>query len=56
MCHCLKRGNQNLSSESLRGIVRQNKLSEVKSLQNTKSLSMSKSGQFVKDFSLLADF
>ena len=39
------------SFENLRGIVRPQKLSEVKSLQNPKSLSMSKSGQFVKDFS-----
>ena len=51
MSHCLKRGNQNLSSESLRGIVRSNKLSEVKSLSKPKSLFMSKSGQFLKDFS-----
>jgi hypothetical protein len=51
MSHCLKRGNQNLSSESLRGIVRPNKLSEVKSLPKAKSLFMSKSGQFLKDFS-----
>jgi hypothetical protein len=51
MSHCLKRENQNLSSESLRGIVRSNKLSEVKSLSKPKSLFMSKSGQFLKDFS-----
>jgi hypothetical protein len=51
MCHCLKRGNQNLSFESLRGIVRPKKLSEVKSLPKAKSLFMSKSGQFLKDFS-----
>ena len=51
MSHCLKRGNQNLSSESLRGIVRPKKLSEVKSLSKPKSLFMSKSGQFLKDFS-----
>ena len=37
--------------ENLRGIVRAKKLSEVKSLQNPKSLSMSNNGQFVKDFS-----
>ena len=51
MSHCLKRENQNLSFESLRGIVRPNKLSEVKSLPKAKSLFMSKSGQFLKDFS-----
>ena len=51
MSHCLKRENQNLSFESLRGIVRPKKLSEVKSLSKPKSLFMSKSGQFVKDFS-----
>jgi hypothetical protein len=51
MSHCLKRENQNLSFESLRGIVRPNKLSEVKSLSKAKSLFMSKSGQFLKDFS-----
>ena len=51
MSHCLKRGNQNLSFESLRGIVRPNKLSEVKSLPKANSLFMSKSGQFLKDFS-----
>ncbi|NCB48879.1 MAG: hypothetical protein EOM55_04635 [Clostridia bacterium] len=51
MSHCLKRENQNLSFESLRGIVRPQKLSEVKSLPKVKSLFMSKNGQFVKDFS-----
>ena len=51
MSHCLKRENQNLSFESLRGIVRPKKLSEVKSLPKAKSLFMSNSGQFVKDFS-----
>ena len=51
MSHCLKRGNQNLSFESLRGIVRPKKLSEVKNLSKPKSLFMSKSGQFLKDFS-----
>ena len=39
------------SFENLRGIVRPQKLSEVKSLSKPKSLFMSKSGQFVKDFS-----
>jgi hypothetical protein len=51
MSHCLKRENQNLSFESLRGIVRPKKLSEVKNLSKPKSLFMSKSGQFLKDFS-----
>ena len=51
MSHCLKCENQNLSFESLRGIVRPKKLSEVKSLSKMNCLSMSKSGQFVKDFS-----
>jgi hypothetical protein len=40
------------SFENLRGIVRPQKLSEVKSLSKPKSLSMSKSGQFLKDFSM----
>ena len=39
------------SFENLRGIVRPQKLSEVKSLSKPKSLFMSKSGQFLKDFS-----
>ena len=40
------------SFENLRGIVRPLKLSEVKSLSKPKSLSMSKKGQFLKDFSI----
>ena len=47
----LKLKSQLSSFENLRGIVRPKKLSEVKSLQNPKSLSMSNNGQFVKDFS-----
>ena len=39
------------SFENLRGIVRPQKLSEVKSLSKPKSLFMSQNGQFVKDFS-----
>ena len=40
------------SFENLRGIVRPLKLSEVESLSKPKSLFMSKSGQFLKDFSI----
>ena len=40
------------SFENLRGIVRPKKLSEVKSLTKPNCLSMSKSGQFLKDFSI----
>ncbi len=40
------------SFENLRGIVRPQKLSEVKNLSKPKSLSMSKKGQFLKDFSI----
>ena len=40
------------SFENLRGIVRPQKLSEVKSLSKPQSLSMSKKGQFLKDFSI----
>ena len=47
----IKLKSQFSSFENLRGIVRPKKLSEVKSLQNPKSLSMSNNGQFVKDFS-----
>jgi hypothetical protein len=39
------------SFENLRGIVRPQKLSEVKSRQKAESLFMSQNGQFVKDFS-----
>ena len=47
----LKLKSQLSSFENLRGIVRPQKLSEVKSLSKVNCLSMSKSGQFVKDFS-----
>jgi hypothetical protein len=40
------------SIENLRGIVRPKKLSEVKSLLKPKSLFLSTSGQFLKDFSI----
>jgi hypothetical protein len=40
------------SFENLRGIVRPLKLSEVESLSKPKSLFMSTSGQFLKDFSI----
>ena len=40
------------SFENLRGIVRPLKLSKVESLSKPKSLFMSKSGQFLKDFSI----
>ena len=48
----LKLKSQLSSFENLRGIVRPLKLSEVKSLSKPKSLSMSKKGQFLKDFSI----
>ena len=48
----LKLKSQLSSFENLRGIVRPQKLSEVKSLSKPKSLSMSTSGQFLKDFSI----
>ncbi len=47
----LKLKSQLSSFENLRGIVRPKKLSEVGSLSKVNCLSMSKSGQFVKDFS-----
>jgi hypothetical protein len=48
----LKLKSQLSSFENLRGIVRPKKLSEVNSLSKPQSLSMSKSGQFLKDFSI----
>jgi hypothetical protein len=48
----LKLKSQLSSFENLRGIVRPQKLSEVESLSKPKSLFMSTSGQFLKDFSI----
>ena len=48
----LKLKSQLSSFENLRGIVRPLKLSEVESLSKPKSLFMSTSGQFLKDFSI----